>query len=646
MQLPEAPQCMAEPKHHAIILPLEERIKMFLKEYMEESYLPWLWTLAELVEMNYTNMFDIKLTQWAEHQLFKIRLVTTDLIETRRQYILEPIMVHLNNVFNNSYVMPSDKTILTFVKRFNKMNPDCFPIASEINIEEKKLMTPIKNLMEKTIKDKWVLSGDRKAVAKLFTDYMNKVVVPCDNGEVAKYDSAIYYVKQFITENKKCDMIKLVELINTNLLNDTDFGLKFNEEKLGEHTKDMVETFFKESGTKTLDEILEDFMTKELGVDFNLYKTEHYNTVIQFVNTTMRRTDMSDMDKGDQYSYYWLQPRWDFDENMKLLHAVDIYEGGMSITDKRTLDNGMEMGKLSGELIKSHLPFPHDCEYEKTFWPFAILTKKRYVGNKYEDDPNKYKQDFMGIVLKRRDNAPIVKEICGGIIDYLINKRSPKGAKDYLNQCLEKMFNGEYDIKYFLQSRTLKMKESYKDWKRIAHVYLAEKIARRDPGNTPQSGDRIEFAVIKVPPPASGVKLLQGDIIEIPSYIKQNKLEIDYLFYLTNQIMNPALQFLELVDPNASKLFTDFIDMYKAPKVKPIKEPKPPKPVKTIKAKPNQSAIELLIEVKKNKKKVMTNKKFVLEIKKFIDNINEFMEEHNVENKYEEIFLDSEVFEV
>jgi hypothetical protein len=42
----------------------------------------------------------------------------------------------------------------------------------------------------------------------------------------------------------------------------------------------------------------------------------------------------------------------------------------------------------------------------------------------------------------------------------------------------------------------------------------------------------------------------------------------------------------------------------------------------------------------------MTNKKFVLEVKKFIDTINEFMEEHNVENKYEELFLDSEVFEV
>jgi hypothetical protein len=31
----------------------------FVKEYMEESYFPWLWTLSELVEIGFTNMFDI-----------------------------------------------------------------------------------------------------------------------------------------------------------------------------------------------------------------------------------------------------------------------------------------------------------------------------------------------------------------------------------------------------------------------------------------------------------------------------------------------------------------------------------------------------------------------------------------------------------
>ena len=66
------------------------------------------------------------------------------------------------------------------------------------------------------------------------------------------------------------------------------------------------------------------------------------------------------------------------------------------------------------DFIKSKLENPQDLEYEKTFYPFCILSKKRYVGNKYEFDVNKFSQNSMGIVLKRRDNAKIVKKIFGG----------------------------------------------------------------------------------------------------------------------------------------------------------------------------------------------------------------------------------------
>jgi hypothetical protein len=275
------------------------------------------------------------------------------------------------------------------------------------------------------------------------------------------------------------DLDKLTELLIKNLMSDQEMGCAFDQDKLNQYTKEFIENYNKNNGKKTLNEIMYDFLEKDLGLNFYLYKENHYNKVISFVNNYMRYEDMSEMTDTPRYIYYWLQPRWDFDENKNKIYKCEIYQGGFSITDKRTLEYGMTMGELSGELIKSHLPFPHDCEYEKTFWPFAILTKKRYVGNKYEFDPNKFKQDFMGIVLKRRDNAAIVKEICGGIINILINDRDPQGAKDFTRKCLKDMFEGKYDIKYFLQSRNLKMKESYKDWKKIAHIYLAEKIAQR-----------------------------------------------------------------------------------------------------------------------------------------------------------------------
>ena len=41
--------------------------------------------------------------------------------------------------------------------------------------------------------------------------------------------------------------------------------------------------------------------------------------------------------------------------------------------------------------------------------------------------------------------------------------------------------------------------------------------------------------------------MLQGDKIETPTFIKENNLQIDYSFYITNQIMKPLLQLFGLV---------------------------------------------------------------------------------------------------
>ena len=78
-----------------------------------------------------------------------------------------------------------------------------------------------------------------------------------------------------------------------------------------------------------------------------------------------------------------------------------------------TIELAQEVGCVATKKLKP----PHDLEYEKTFYPFALFAKKRYVGMMYEFDPNKCKRKSMGIVLKRRDNAPIVKHVFGNVIE-------------------------------------------------------------------------------------------------------------------------------------------------------------------------------------------------------------------------------------
>jgi hypothetical protein len=52
---------------------------------------------------------------------------------------------------------------------------------------------------------------------------------------------------------------------------------------------------------------------------------------------------------------------------------------------------------------------------------------------------------------------------------------------------------------------------------------------------------------------------LQGERVETPRYIIDNNLKIDYLFYITNQIMKPSMQFLELIAHNAEQVFKMYI---------------------------------------------------------------------------------------
>ena len=71
-----------------------------------------------------------------------------------------------------------------------------------------------------------------------------------------------------------------------------------------------------------------------------------------------------------------------------------------TISGKDALAITIELYK-AGELATKFLKAPHDLEYEKTFMPFCLLSKKRYVGMLYETDVNKCKSKSMGIVLKR-----------------------------------------------------------------------------------------------------------------------------------------------------------------------------------------------------------------------------------------------------
>ena len=213
---------------------------------------------------------------------------------------------------------------------------------------------------------------------------------------------------------------------------------------------------------------------------------------------------------------------------------------GTPIKNKKALEITIELSQEAGKLASKFLKQPHDLEYEKTFLPFCLLSKKRYVGMLYEFDHTKCKRNSMGIVLKRRDNAPIVKDVYGGIIDILMKEQNIAKAIEFLKDCLQNIIDEKYPIEKLIITKSLR--SHYKNPDTIAHKVLADRMGARDPGNKPGNGDRIPFAYI-----CNNKKALQGDRIEHPDYIKSAKLKLDYGHYITNQIMKPVQQLFALV---------------------------------------------------------------------------------------------------
>jgi DNA polymerase elongation subunit (family B) len=215
-------------------------------------------------------------------------------------------------------------------------------------------------------------------------------------------------------------------------------------------------------------------------------------------------------------------------------------ETGEKIVGKPALEMTIEIAQDAAKLCTQWLKPPMELSYEKTLMPFILLSKKRYVGMLYEEDPNKGKLKYMGLPLKRRDSCDYMKDVYGGVLDILMKSTDMGAAIKYLENSLNNLIAGKVSMDKLAITKALR--SDYKNPESIGHNVLAERIGKRDPGNKPKSGDRIKFVFIV----NDDRKALQGEKMETPDFIIENKLPIDYNHYITNQIMKPLLQLFGL----------------------------------------------------------------------------------------------------
>ena len=276
-------------------------------------------------------------------------------------------------------------------------------------------------------------------------------------------------------------------------------------------------------------------------------------------------------------------------------------------------------------------------EYEKTYQPYILFSKKRYVGKLYEFNTKQepgpdqgWYLDYKGIVLKRRDNCGILKKVYKGCLMHIMNGDTDE-AFDYLDETLKNLLNNhklkKYPIEDFTITKTLKSLDSYKPDKKtgkvhLAHVMLSERVKQRDPGNAFQVNERVPYCFIEVKGSQKG--LLQGDLVETPTYIIDNGLKLDYLYYIIKQLQTPITQLFEYIDHkkvnkifkkhitrgnNMKKGMRNILSLFEKRKTKQIEEPI--EMIDSDDEEPKEKKKKTPKKVKKEKKKKTPKKKVI-----------------------------------
>lgn len=200
------------------------------------------------------------------------------------------------------------------------------------------------------------------------------------------------------------------------------------------------------------------------------------------------------------------------------------------------------VAKIAEQFVTFLLPSPkltggvHELEYEKSYYPFMLFTKKRYAGIKIDSN----KLDTKGIVLSRRDNCPILKDVYKLCLNLLLSQK-PKKALQHLDNTLKAVRTGAIPMDQFIISKSLKELDDYKTHTQ-PHVILAKRVSKRDPGNAYQPNSRVQFCYIE----PKNKTVIMNENVESPEYIQEHNLKINYHYYLCNRLRNPLIQLFSL----------------------------------------------------------------------------------------------------
>ena len=214
----------------------------------------------------------------------------------------------------------------------------------------------------------------------------------------------------------------------------------------------------------------------------------------------------------------------------------------------KDLAEAMKLGEEAAQYVSSKFIKPIKLEFEKVYFPYLLINKKRYAGL-YWTKPEKYdKMDTKGIETVRRDNCLLVQTVIEKVLRMILIDQDVPGAQDYVKETIADLLQNKVDMSKLVITKAL-TKDDYTA--KQAHVELALRMKKRDAGSAPGLGDRVAYVMVKG---ATGSKNFERS--EDPIYVLEHNVPIDTKYYLDNQLAKPLGRIFEpiLGDTKAKSL--------------------------------------------------------------------------------------------
>jgi DNA polymerase delta subunit 1 len=133
------------------------------------------------------------------------------------------------------------------------------------------------------------------------------------------------------------------------------------------------------------------------------------------------------------------------------------------------------------------------------------MNKKRYAGLMYTNTEKFDKMDQKGLETVRRDNCLLVRDVIQHSLDKILINQDVEGAMAFVKKQISDLLQNKMDISRLVITKSLNKGAEYAlglggkkdDYKvKQAHVELAARMKKRDPGSAPQMGDRVPYVII------------------------------------------------------------------------------------------------------------------------------------------------------